>query len=519
MLATIDIPLCSVIAVDLMNIRECRPGKAQTQFNSDGEEKQILAPELVIKFCEDLSALNLKNPIIYLCDHLYGDIPSEFKRNPVFREWFETRRDLEDDNPEKIWMTQSRQIKADYAMCDLHNRYRALLVTRDELRAERLGPVPLLRDDSELKRFAGIWNEEGLKFEFVGQSPGCWNVPLAHFDLPTLSKAEIETIRSRAIETIRPRVKTLTRVRLGISALTQQIGEIFAGKTFEGFDEPAKQEPIIEEARTVPRKEKQIVGVFKDVPRQAPVLVKLFDRAAMRNQVDLPAVVIGVPRIDPLLGQLQLSWFENSAILYLSEESRRLVYQKSEIGQLIAVTCEYKSLGGDAYEVTMCHGVARVQSGILFAVRNHATISFSSWGLPRWRSIAKPPGEPVAVESVDITPIQITGVLPQGGKRQTTNGNSNRVSAFGSKPVSESVKKPESDGESQPPPNLKEDKPPAPFEPRQGAEQEPKTRENTEAKTSNPTTTAEQPSKKTTGLIVATSGVLALFAYLINLLL
>jgi hypothetical protein len=420
----------AVIAVDFMNIDahwdgDPWPNRGDNTFPST---------DLIKKFCDDLLVFSSSVPIVFICDHINGDIPAHFKKNSDDRRWFAERRDLPEDDPRKIFITKRKSIKADYPLCELHNTYRALLVTRDALREEREGLAPRLRDAAELRRFAGFWLKTEASFQFIGQTRSCQNYLIENFldfeteitHSKTARKEVIDVIRS-SIQTLpqpsmfqrrKERKKAAEKERHAISVLpadisaddsaTELVTEITGGLTFSLRDldwSPIKRLIKKESSKVVvnvPPEENPIPAKVAEPIEVNTILarVNLFDQVAVAENANRRVVVVGVPYRDIANNQLLLSWFNSPVRFIVPDDVQRKIRQAFPVGALIEMECEYKHLDSFRYELTDVTSVRRVNLLDNYATPSSPPLTFSVWGVPRFFSHKFRPKAVGAIDSV-----------------------------------------------------------------------------------------------------------------------
>jgi len=130
-----------LVAVDVANIRESRPGKEfhigvdHPLFKPD-KELQHFSLDVVEQFMKDLEALIPESSILYFIDELVqptGQDPEEKRR-------FLELTQFEGENVPKVFRVKKshrfKRIKADDVLCELHNKYGAILISIDYFRDE-----------------------------------------------------------------------------------------------------------------------------------------------------------------------------------------------------------------------------------------------------------------------------------------------------------------------------------------------------------------------------------------------
>jgi|LakMenEpi03Aug12_release.lakeMendotaPanAssembly.Ray.scaffolds.fasta_scaffold95975_2 hypothetical protein len=129
------------VAVDVANIRESRPnrerfvGDDHPLFNPD-KEFQHFSLDVVEQFMKDLEALLPESTILYFIDS--GVKPTN--QNPAEIEKFLKLTQFDGEKAPKVATVKPRhlikKIKADDVLCELHNKYGAILISIDYFRDE-----------------------------------------------------------------------------------------------------------------------------------------------------------------------------------------------------------------------------------------------------------------------------------------------------------------------------------------------------------------------------------------------
>jgi len=131
----------SLVAVDVANIRESRPGKEfligvdHPLFKPD-KELQHFSLDVIEQFMKDLEALIPESSILYFIDELVqptGQDPEEKRR-------FLELTQFKGENVPKVFRVKKshrfKRIRADDVLCELHNKYGTILISIDYFRDE-----------------------------------------------------------------------------------------------------------------------------------------------------------------------------------------------------------------------------------------------------------------------------------------------------------------------------------------------------------------------------------------------
>jgi hypothetical protein len=384
----------SVVAVDLFNINKVGLARKKTQEFS---------PDFLIQFVESLENLELKLPIVYLGDsHLPWILKKFRKAGKMQEDWFEDRISLPNNDPKKFWFVSKKIVKADYLLLELHNQFRALIVSRDLFRDEIA--TGMVTRPVELLRFECVTNDLDNSIVFVGKSYGCLNASISSYDKPELDDSKVSEIREIAINSLREQLQVVKK------KYTSQKSR----SNIANYDKPHDFGPIIDNKKektkvdslknTKAKGDQQAIesGPVIKTPRKkieshAPIIeyssVSLYNTDAMLKACDTNVLLIGTPAFDHRTSLWVLKWPMYPKVVHLSPEASAAIANLSQTPSLLGLKGHLKQLSasGDVYELSDFVGLVHGLHPELFREKSETSVIFSKWGyslahqLHQWR--------------------------------------------------------------------------------------------------------------------------------------